>query len=240
MTYVVTFDHYRPGKRTDGIPFTSVEIYESDTEDGTYTLIDTQSLVPVDSDPTKPAVRNFTTTEATLADGWYYVSFVDDEDNRQNTDPVRRGLTTVGLYYASADAVRDHLDVTPEQLSDAELARPIRLAQSDIDAACGNWRVYEDTGLKFASVDYELTDFQALMLSQATCEQVEYRLTVGDDFMIRDQYESQGGPGYSTAGTLRKVSPRAYSKLQAGGFLRLTGHVSNRLVRALGDLPRAN
>lgn len=240
MSYVVRFQRYRPGARDDGVPFITREIFESATEDGSYTLIDTQAISPVDADPSKPASQTFTTTEATLPDGWYYVSFVDENGDRQDTDPVHRSAALAGLYYASPDLVRAHLGVSESQMPDSVLQRPIRLAQDDIDAACGGWRVYEDTGLKFASVDYELTDFQALMLSQATCEQVEYRLTVGDDFMNREQYESQSGPGYGTAGQLRKVTGRAYSKLQAGGFLRLTSRVSNRFARALGDLPRAN
>lgn len=240
MSYVVRFQRYRPGSRDDGIPWTFVEIYESATEDGTYLLIDTLPLSPVDADPLKPVSRNFTTSSAEFPDGWYYVAFVDGDGNRQTTDPVHRGATPPGIYYTTTDAVRLHLGVTEAQMPDDMLARTIRLAQDDIDAACGGWVVYEDTGLKFSSIDLALSDVQGMLLSQATCEQVEYRMTVGDDFLIREQYETQSGPGYGTSGQLRKVTGRAYSKLSQGGFLRLTSHTSNTNGRAVGDLPRAN
>lgn len=234
------FTGYRPGVKYDNLPWLTVEINESDTEDGTYTLIDTQPLVPVDANPLKPARRSFVTYEATLTDGWYILTFVDADGNRQDTAPVHRGDTTAGLYYCTPDEVRTYLGVTQEQLSDESLALPIRKAQEDIDAACGAWTVYEDTGLKFASDDLELDDITLRLLSDATCAQVEYRLTVGEDFLVREQYESQAGPGYSTSGQLRKVTSRAYNKLSQGGFLRLTSHSSNRLGRVIGDLPRAN
>jgi hypothetical protein len=45
MATVVTFLDYTPPERADSISWASVEIYESATVDGTYTLIDTLALV---------------------------------------------------------------------------------------------------------------------------------------------------------------------------------------------------
>lgn len=129
--------------------------------------------------------------------------------------------------YTTPDLVRSYLGVTSDQMPDEALAQPIARAVRDLDIAVGGWEPYADTGLKFSSdtMTYPLTDLEAQLLSDATCAQVEYRMTVGDDFMIRDQYKSQSGPGYGTSGTVKKCAGAAYAKLGQGGFLKLTGRV---------------
>ncbi len=243
MSYVVPFKRFRPGSRDDGIPFTSVEIWEAATEDGDYGLIDTLVLDPVDSDPENPAYRDFTTDEALLADGWYMVVFVDDDGNRQESSPIRQ-TNIEGIYYTTFSKVRNWLGVTENQLSDAVLTRPVKLAQHDIDAACGGWASHLDTGLKFSTeIDEYLPVLDAdkeELLSKATCAQVEYRMTMGDDFMVKEQYEAQSGPSYSTTGKLRKVCGTAYTFLRQAGLLRLTGKTSNRPADRYGELPRIN
>lgn len=150
----------------------------------------------------------------------------------------------LGLFYATPDDVRAYLDVTEDQLSDDLLKRPIQRAQKDIDAACGGWATFSDTGLKFATENETylpvLTDQEELHLREATCAQVEYRMTVGDEFMVKEQHETQSGPGYSTSGQLRKVCGAAYTALGQAGLLRLHGKASNRVPGLYGDLPRAN
>lgn len=182
-----------------------------------------------------------TVTEVTEYIGVWYDPITDSS----KTYPIvvsPTGVLTFDLYYTSPDDVRKYVGVTEDQLSDEELIQPIMRAQRDIDAACGGGLAYENTGLKFASEDLELDDFASGKLSEATCAQVEYRLTVGDDFMIREQYESQSGPGYGTSGKLKKVCGAAYTALGQGGFLQLHG----RFVRGPqssftgSDLPRAN
>jgi hypothetical protein len=243
MTYVVPFKSFRPGSRDDGIHFTSVEVMESTTEDGVYELIDAFELDPVDSDPEHPAYRDFTTTLAVHENGWYKIVFVDDDGNRQESDPIHQS-NIEGIYYTTFAKVRAWLNVTEDQVSDVVLTRPVKMAQHDIDAACGGWASHLDTGLKFATeIDEYLPvldpDVEEL-LSQATCAQVEYRMTMGDDFMVKEQYEAQSGPSYSTTGKLRKVCGTAYTFLNQGGLLRLHGKSSNRYADRYGDLPRIN
>lgn len=242
MGFVVPFKRYRPGSRDDGIPFIGVHIKEAADEDGVYTPIDTILFDEPDTDPEHPVLRSFTTTEGTISDGWYIVTFFDADGNEQDTDPVQRGAATQGLYYADPDDVRAWLGLTSTQLSDAVLTRPIILAQYDIDAACGGWAVFEDTGLKFASDDTNdvLADWQLTLLTRATCAQVEYRLSMGDEFMVKEQYETQSGPGYSTSGQLRKVAGQAYTFLRQAGLLHLQGRMTNRDPLRYGELPRAN
>lgn len=139
--------------------------------------------------------------------------------------------------YATPDEVRDYLGVVERQMPDDTLTQPIVRAQRDIDIACGRWLPYDDTGLKFESsmMIVPLTDAESGALMRATCAQVEYRLTVGDDFMIREQYATQSGPGYGTTGTLKKVTGVAYAALQPYGFLKLTGRVQSINPHRLPD-----
>jgi hypothetical protein len=86
---VVTFVDYVPLPRHDGIPWIQVNIFEAETELGPWvTNIETIPLVPLDADPANPMVRNFTTEEATLAQGWYMVQFEDATGDTSDTDPL--------------------------------------------------------------------------------------------------------------------------------------------------------
>jgi hypothetical protein len=91
LSYVRNFVGYRPGERDDGLPWTTAKIYEAPDVSGapgSWTLIDTITLSPVDTDPTEPAVRNLTTTHATLTVGWYRVIFTDAAGDQELTTPV--------------------------------------------------------------------------------------------------------------------------------------------------------
>lgn len=86
--YVLTFEDYEPSPRDDGSPWTYAEIRESDAEAGDYTLIDTITLSPVDTDPADPQPRSFTTKKATLAAGWYRVDFFDASGAQSPSEPI--------------------------------------------------------------------------------------------------------------------------------------------------------
>lgn len=88
MPHVVTLTGFRPSPRYDATPWTHAVIDESPSAAGPWTQIDDQALVPVDPDPTQPALRNFTTVAAQLEEGWYRITFVDAAANTQLTDPV--------------------------------------------------------------------------------------------------------------------------------------------------------
>lgn len=87
---VVTFQEFTPPARADGEPWVSARIEESSAEGGpTWTLIETVALSPVDTDPSNPKQRAFTTELATLDEGWYRITFVDGEgDVSQATPPI--------------------------------------------------------------------------------------------------------------------------------------------------------
>jgi len=88
LTYVVTFSDYEPTPRFDDVPWTTLRIEESALFDGPWTEIDTVILQPTDPDPEHPMSRSFTTDAATLQNGWYRVSFIDDLGNVLYTDPI--------------------------------------------------------------------------------------------------------------------------------------------------------
>lgn len=78
---VVTFEDYQPSPRYDGIAWKDALIYEAPASDGPWTQIDSIDLSflqgGLDSDPTAPKTRDFTTSNATLVNGWYRVTFSD-------------------------------------------------------------------------------------------------------------------------------------------------------------------
>lgn len=98
--YVVTFEHYRPGERVDGRPWTQARIDEATGEDGPYTTIDTLPLIPVDTNPAAPRERTLTTEAATVPDGWYQVVWLDDIGGEQPTSPIHNTDPTVAYQPA--------------------------------------------------------------------------------------------------------------------------------------------
>lgn len=101
MPQVITFEDYVPPARYDGIPWTDARVYEGASSTGPWTLIDTITLTPVDSDPANPAERSFTTELASDTPAlWYRIIFVDGTgDVSQPTDPVQNiagGSSDVG------------------------------------------------------------------------------------------------------------------------------------------------
>lgn len=95
MAQVITFEDYTPAPRFDGDPWTEIRVEEGTASTGPWTLIDTIAIstLPggVDSDPTQPASRSFTTDQASDdLELWYRLIFADaDGDTLQPTSPVQ-------------------------------------------------------------------------------------------------------------------------------------------------------
>jgi len=131
---VITFENYRPGPRQDGEPWTQVTIEESATPDGTWTLIDTITLSPVDTDPASPQLRSFTTENATLTDGWYRVTFLDADGDTQVTDPVEHTQTT--RYFTVTEFRTRYPDLTDTKYPDDTVEQYRQLAEQAFEDAC--------------------------------------------------------------------------------------------------------
>lgn len=93
---VVTFTDYTPVARYDDLPWTQARIEGSDSQDGPWSTIETIALDPVDSDPSEPATRDFTTEEAT-DETWFRIVFVDADGDESVTEAIRQALIPAGL-----------------------------------------------------------------------------------------------------------------------------------------------
>lgn len=90
MNYTVTLADIVPAERDDGQPWTLADIEENATPSATgATVLETVSLASqpggLDTDPSKPATRRFTTNLATLAAGWYRVVLRTPAGQRDET-----------------------------------------------------------------------------------------------------------------------------------------------------------
>jgi hypothetical protein len=77
MPTVVTLPEITPLPRYDSTPWADVQVEESAGSLGPFTIIDTQTLSPIDSTPSNPAPRRVTTNDATLPNGYYRLVFRD-------------------------------------------------------------------------------------------------------------------------------------------------------------------
>lgn len=86
--FIVTLTDYVPLERYDSLPWTGAKIQESVSQSGPWVDIQTFVLNPVDSDPTQPQERSFTSTAATLEAGWYRIVWTDSLGTLLATDPL--------------------------------------------------------------------------------------------------------------------------------------------------------
>lgn len=140
MTYIVTFDAFRPGPRVDGRPWTGATIEEAPARTGPWTLIDTVTLSPVDADPERPQARTFMTGLATIgAAGWYRVTWTDDIGGQQPVDPIQN-LTR---EYTSLEDMKATLSMDSTSFADADIEGAVRAASRAVDNATGRF-FYQD------------------------------------------------------------------------------------------------
>jgi hypothetical protein len=131
---IVSFEDYTPPARFDDLPWTEIKIEESDTvtlSDATvWSTIDTIAISPLDPDPSQPAVRNFTTNNASnTPDLWYRVTFVDAaSDVSLPSVPVQNLENAVAAYATTSEFFRVVRVSTPT-------AAQIVAAQGDLDQA---------------------------------------------------------------------------------------------------------
>lgn len=134
MPYVITFEDFQPVPRYDETPWTEARIEEAATADGTYAEIDTITLDPVDADPSSPAARDFTTENATAANLWYRIVFVDgDGDESAPTAPIQN--TDTPSIYATVNELARILKIrAPSAEQTVAMTRVLVTAAGEIDA----------------------------------------------------------------------------------------------------------
>lgn len=101
---VVSFTDYVPAPRYDGTPWSQIRVEEAALSDGPWDLIDTIAILPLDTDPSEPLPRSFSTRNATLEQGWYRITFVDVNGATVQADPVHNAPTAEATWLPS---VRD-------------------------------------------------------------------------------------------------------------------------------------
>jgi hypothetical protein len=87
VTYVRSFEGYSPPPNYDDVAYVEADIAESESRDDGYAVLETIALTP-DDDPSKPSPRNFTTELATLAVGWYRITWRDENNSEFVGTPV--------------------------------------------------------------------------------------------------------------------------------------------------------
>jgi hypothetical protein len=135
MAQVITFENYVPPARYDSIPWTEVDIEEGLTETGAFTVIDNQTLSPVDSDPANPVARSFTTELADDAmDLWYRLVFRDGSgDETVPTDAIQN-TADINTYATVHELTRILKIRVPSTEQKAAMRRVLITASGEIDA----------------------------------------------------------------------------------------------------------
>lgn len=136
MAQVITFEDYTPPARFDSLPWTQVRIEEAATATGTWATIDTINLSPLDTDPSDPAVRSFTTENASdTPDLWYRVVFLDAaSDESQPSTPIQNSASTVAPYATVSELARILKIRDPSAAQTAAMERVLLTAAGEIDS----------------------------------------------------------------------------------------------------------
>ena len=94
---VVTLSRYVPLERDDGVPWARVRIEEAPAATGPWTALETQTLSPVDTDPSQPAARSLTTTLGTLKEGWYRLVWIDGHNAESAATPPLQNTSDLAV-----------------------------------------------------------------------------------------------------------------------------------------------
>jgi hypothetical protein len=122
--------------------------------------------------------------------------------------------------YTTVQALNEYIGIENYLPTEAAKVQAILQAQSDIDLWTGRSRGYnEDTGLVYDPTETSVFDeFMVEDLSEATCAQVKYRLTMGDAFFMESPRASQVGPDY-TQQNIPRLSPESVIALRRHGII---------------------
>ncbi len=190
MPLVVTLEDFRPPPRypPNNQTWTLANIREAAAGTGPWTLIETLALV-ADPDPSLPALRDLTTTQATLESGWYQVQWQDAAGNTALSGAV----WTMG----------GTLPISP---SDARRESPL-LAQ-----------LYPDTPYS-SDVETDLERLLATatdLVEELTCRILDGTLPQEDVLLARRAVVLKA-EGLATGGTL-KARQTALTRAASGGL----------------------
>jgi hypothetical protein len=182
---VVSLTEYRPSPRFDGKAWTKAKIEGGESVNGPWTAIETVTLSPVDSDPTKPQARNFSTEHATSAQTWVRVVFEDGDGDEQFTSPVSllplasaADLTTLAnvrafLQKQGADQGQDEVIQALITQASVALARYTERQFVEESATTKVFEVDQNYESVISFAPYELQSLETLKLDTDTESPVE-------------------------------------------------------------------
>jgi hypothetical protein len=138
LTVVVSLTGVTPPARYDGLPWTTARIQEAATAAGSYTQIEAVTLNPVDSDPSDPLSRDFTSTLGTAASQFYRVIFRDAAGFDSPASPVVQN-TTATTAYATADQLSPLIQIARRRRRSRQQAmnRVLLAAAGEINSEIG-------------------------------------------------------------------------------------------------------
>lgn len=138
------------------------------------------------------------------------------------------------LYATAAEVTEFAADsdyALPEDTGDdpTPLVRLIERAQADVDSALGEYEIITTGDYAGLKLDVTTLDFaQAQAIRRATCQQVLYRLEMGERFFVRPQLSEVVGPEFETKGRMPRVGPAAKAELAGMGLVRKTTTIARR------------
>ncbi len=136
MPVVVSLEDYLPSPRYDSVPWAKARIEEGTASTGPWTILETQNLSPLDSDPTTPQYRNFTTALGTAPDRWYRVVFIDANDAEALPTLAIQNTQEDRPIYAPISELARILRVNATERH-ASLRRVLETASGEIDFEIG-------------------------------------------------------------------------------------------------------
>lgn len=95
MSSVLTLSEYRPSARYDKKPWAEARIEGATASTGPWAAVETFDLDPLDTDPTQPQERGFTTDNADAAQKWFRVVFIDEAGGEEFTEAVSIDVTAL-------------------------------------------------------------------------------------------------------------------------------------------------
>lgn len=215
MAFVRSFTSFRPSPRYDSVPWNRVRVQEAPAPTGPWTTIDTQGLSPLDADPSKPANRSFTTDDATLADGWYKIVFLDASDLEDAATPIKfpetGGYPTVSELVGESDVVA-LTALSPDGQEALWLATKLAIdmyTNQTFDYQPGVTRTMDGSGKRVQYVPKRLDSMTALsvtgsgltlsdVLISEQHDKIEVRPTAGfSSYYVRAMMEIQDNPPLS-------------------------------------------
>lgn len=111
----------------------------------------------------------------------------------------------------------------------AALERLLQRAERDVDRLLSGVRGTGVGGLKLIPADLET--WQAEALARAVCAQGEYAITMGDEFLVRDQYDEAQGPQFRQKGKLSRIGPKVWIELDGVGLLAGSGRYARTTLQ---------